>query len=130
MRSIELATPSEIIEQIVNKVQEKQKLLDKSVEDVAKEAGMGKRTYENFLYSHNITLEKLLSILSVLDLMEEIKTLAKPLVAKDEDEHKKLSVIRENIQKKKDKKRKNLKTNKLSDSKQRVMDNIKDLINK
>ncbi len=92
---IELATPHEILKAIIIKVKEKQKLIGHTNMSISIEAGLGIKSYENFIYNNNISLINLIKLLKTLDMVKELQALISPVEARDPIEHKKLEHIRE-----------------------------------
>lgn len=95
--SIELATPVEILDQLIIKIKEKQKLLRLTASDIEIKADIAPRHYSNFLYNKNTHLLTLIKILKVLDMEKELSSLIEPIIPKDASEHKKLQKIRKNM---------------------------------
>jgi transcriptional regulator with XRE-family HTH domain len=95
--AIELATPVEILDQLIVKIKEKQKLLGLTASDIETKADITPRHYSNFLYNKNTHLLTLIKILKVLDMEKELSSLIEPIIPKDASEHKKLQKIRKNI---------------------------------
>jgi hypothetical protein len=92
--TLELATVEEIIDTVVSKVKEQQKLKNLSNAALAQKADIPLKTFEYFKYKHKISLSGLIKLLMALELKQELETLMKPILAKDETEHKKLQKIR------------------------------------
>ena len=97
----ELATIDEIMESIINKVKEKQKLEGLTIAQTATKSGLGQKSYENFLYNGHITLVNLIKLLKTLRLTKELENLINPIEARDDEEYKKLLKIRESRKKRK-----------------------------
>lgn len=95
--TIELATPVEILDQLIVKIKEKQKLLRLTANDIEIKADITHRHYSNFLYNKNTHLLTLIKILKVLDMEKELSSLIEPIIPKDANEHKKLQKIRKNM---------------------------------
>ena len=98
---VQLSTPNEILNEIVLKVKEKQKLLGFTIKSISNAVGIDKKTYENFIYNNHITLINLIKLLKILDMVDELNNLIAPIEPKDEQEYKKLTHIRELNQRKK-----------------------------
>lgn len=93
--TIELSTPQELINLIIVKIKEKQKLEGYTLNDLSYKSGIGKKTIENFLYNSHITLVNLIILLKTLNLNDELNNLANPIMPSNDEEYKKLKHIRE-----------------------------------
>ncbi len=93
--TIEFLSPNEIIEELVTKIKEKQQLRGFTIEQISLHAGIDRKTYEHILYKKSCSVINLIKILVALELTNELNILIKPIVALNEEEHKKLNKIRE-----------------------------------
>lgn len=93
--TIEFLSPNEIIEELVTKIKEKQQLRGFTIEQISLHAGIDRKTYEHILYKKSCSVVNLIKILVALELTNELNVLIKPIVAINEEEHKRLNKIRE-----------------------------------
>jgi transcriptional regulator with XRE-family HTH domain len=95
MSTHELMSSSEIVASVVDKIDEKRKLLGYTHKDLATLSGVSKKTYENFIYNHKISFESFIMIIKALKLNSILTELLKENEPQDDEEYKKLNKIRE-----------------------------------